>query len=241
MSATQHTLAEYFPTEPWLEKYQTALEENDDLAESGEGWGVGWQGSMVFEITDVPVDDRTVADLPAELREQMTEPIRSLPQEEVESVLEAAPADVREAVEARDGSLRERAIEELEATVLQEAPDRLWPELTAELPDMVVPLLDQLDESVTEDRSVYAWLDVYDGGCREVAVLDERSERDRGFVIVGSYEQWKRLVDGEGEVISMIMSGELELEGDMQKLLEYTEAATDLVDTAVDLDSKFLL
>lgn len=241
MSATQHTLAEYFPTEPWLEKYRTALEENDDLAESGEGWGVGWEGAMVFEITDVPVDDRTVADLPEELREQVTEPIRSLPEEKVESVLEAAPADVREAVDARDGSLRERAIAELDATVLEEAPDRLWPELTAELPEILVRLLDQLDESVTADRSVYAWLDVHDGGCREVAVLDERSERDRGFVIVGDYEQWKRLVAGEGEVINMIMSGELELEGDMQKLLEYTEAATDLVDTAVELDSKFIL
>lgn len=241
MSATQHTLAEYFPTEPWLEKYRTALEENDDLAESGDGWGVGWEGAMVFEITDVPVDDRTVADLPEELREQVTEPIRSLPEEKVESVLEAAPPDVREAVEARDGSLRERAIAELDETVLEEAPDRLWPELTAELPEILVRLLDQLDESVTADRSVYAWLDVHDGGCREVAVLEERSERDRGFVIVGDYEQWKRLVAGEGEVINMIMSGELELEGDMQKLLEYTQAATDLVDAAVELDSKFIL
>lgn len=241
MSATQHTLAEYFPTEPWLEKYRTALEEGDDLAESGQGWGAGWEGAMVFEITDVPVDDRTVADLPAEIREQVTAPIRSLPEEKVESVLEAAPADVREAVEARDGSLRERAIAELETTVLQDAPDRLWPDLTAEHPEMVVQLLAQLDESVTADRSVYAWLDVHDVGCREVAVLDERSDRDRGFVIVGAYEQWRRLVDGDGEVISMIMSGDLELEGDMQKLLEYTQAATDLVDTAVELDSKFLL
>lgn len=44
----------YFPTEQWLDRYGEALDA-DALSESGEGWGVGWEGAMVFAIEDVPV------------------------------------------------------------------------------------------------------------------------------------------------------------------------------------------
>lgn len=241
MSTTEQTVERYFPTESWLERYGSALEADDELSESGAGWGVDWEGAMVFEITDIPVDSRTVADLPDELVDQVADPVDAFSETQLESLLETAPEEVRESVEARNGPLEDRVLDELLETELQLAPERLWPELTAGLPAVVVELLEQLDENLSDDRTVYAWLDVYDGGCRGVDVLDTRSERDHGFVIVGDYEAWKRLVTGDGEVINMIMSGELEMEGDMQKLLEYTEAATDLVDTAVDLDSEFVL
>lgn len=241
MSTTQQTLARYFPTRPWLEKYGSALEANDELAESGEGWGVDWDGAMVFEITDVPLEGRTVGDLPEELREEITDTVRSLSDDRLAELLEAAPEDVRSDVDARNGPLEERVLAELQETELRAAPDRLWPELEAELPELISSLLAQLDENLSEDGTVYAWLDVYDGGCRGVDVLDSRSERDHGFVITGGYESWRDLVTGDGDVINMIMSGEVELEGDMQKLLQYTEAATDLVDTAGELDSRFIL
>lgn len=241
MTTQQHSIDQYFPTEPWLHRYRDALEADEELSEVGEGWGVDWQGAMVFEITDVPVDERTIEDLPDELSGLVEERIDSFETAELEAFLEDAPADVRESVEARDGDLRDRIIAEIRETNLQEAPDRVWPELQAEFPDLVSELFDQLEANLSDDTTVYSWLDVYNGGCRDVAVIDGPDEREHGFVLTSEYETWRRLVRGDENVVNLIMSGEMELEGDMQKLLEYTEAATVLVDIASDLDSQFIL
>lgn len=240
MTVTQQRLERYFPTEPWLERYGAALDADEELDESGEGWGVGWEGAMIFEITDVPLDGRTVEDLPDDLSSHVFDTVESFDNAELEALLETAPDDVRRSVESRTGSIRDRIVAELRETELVDATERLWPELREELPELLEELLEQLDENLTEDRTVYAWLDLHDGGCREVDVLEGRSERDHGFVLAGEYEQWQRLVTGDGNVVNMIMSGEIELDGDMQKLMQYTGAATDQVDIASDLDTRFI-
>ncbi|MFC7154954.1 SCP2 sterol-binding domain-containing protein [Halomarina halobia] len=88
---------------------------------------------------------------------------------------------------------------------------------------------------------MYSSLDVHDGGCREVAILDGLDEREHGFVITGEYDKWKKLVEGEGGVINVLVSGELAVDGDVQRILRYTEAAVDLADTSASLDSRFVV
>lgn len=240
-NATHESIDRYFPTEHWLERYEDALESDEDLSSSGEGWGVGWDGAMIFEITNVPLEGRTVGDLPEELSDLVVEEVESYSREEIETLLETAPEDVRSNVEARDGDLEDRVVEEILETDLEESPDRLWPELRAELPEVVADLLEQLETHLGDDDTVYTWIDLHDGGCRGTDIIDGPDDREHGFVISGAYEDWKGLVTGDGDVINLIMSGEMEIEGDMQKLLQYAEAATDMVDTAGDIDSKFIL
>lgn len=230
----------YFPTEQWLERYGEALQADDDLAESGEGWGVDWEGAMVFAIEDVPVEGRTVEDLPDELTALLVEEVRSYDDAEIEELLESAPEAVRERVDSRSGDLESRVVDEILETELRAGPDRLWPELRAELPPIFGALLEQLETHLGSDDSVYAWLDLHDGGCRGTAVVDDPDDRDHGFVITGAYEQWRGLVTGEDDVVNLIMSGEVDVDGDMQKLMQNAAAATDMVDVAADLDSRFL-
>ena len=42
------------------------------------------------------------------------------------------------------------------------------------------------------------------------------------------------------DVVEAIMSGKLELDGDMQKILQYSDAALTMTDVASDLDKRFL-
>lgn len=240
IETTDPSIDRYFPTEQWLERYGEALDADDALAESGEGWGVGWEGAMVFAIEDVPVEGRTVGDLPDELTDLLVAEVKSQGDEEIEELLESAPEAVRERVGSRPGTLESRVVDEILETELRASPERLWPELRAELPASADVLLDQLEAHLVDDDSVYAWLDLHDGGCRGTAVLDDPADRDRGFVVAGEYGQWRQLVAGESDVVNRIMSGEMEVDGDMQKLLENAAAATDLVDVAAELDTRFL-
>lgn len=234
-------IGQYFPTKPWLERYHDAIEASEEYAEKGAGWGVDWEGAFIFQIEAIPLAERTIADLPEEIVDALDAEIESRSVEEVEAIIEAAPDEVKADVRARDGDIYEQAIAELHETNLAEGPERIWPELRAEIPDILRQQLAQLEEFVVDDDTVYAYLDIYDGGCREVDILQSPDEREHGFRIVGDYEQWRTIVNGDGEVVSMLMAGKIDVEGDMQKILQYTEGAVALTEVASDLETRFLL
>lgn len=240
MSAEPQSIDDYFPTEPWLEQYRDAINASEAVSETGEDWGVGWQGEMVFHIEDLPLHDRTVADLPEEIVTLIDEVFDSLPDAEIEEIVAAAPEEIRTDIESRGGNLRQAAHDELLETALVEGPDRMWPEMRDAAPELLVEMIEQLEENLADDATIYAWLDLYDGSCRDVGVLDDLEEREHGFVLSGEYAVWKGLVEGQEDVISLIMGGQMELDGDMQKILQYSDSAVALTEVAADTDSRFL-
>lgn len=241
MSTQQlRSIEKYFPTEPWLQRYREAINANDEYAEHSAGWGVDFDGAFIFQIEDVPLESTTLADVPPEIVEAIEENVGELSEDRIEEILETAPADVRESVESRSGSLEERVTAEMLETPMEEVPDRIWPELRAELPDLLDQLITQLEENVADDGTIYAYLDLYDGDCREIDVITDLDEREYGFRIMGEYGKWTKLVRGDGGVIDMLMSGELDIDGDMQKILQYSEAAVDLAEISADVDSRFI-
>lgn len=240
MSAQPQSIEDYFPTEPWLEQYRDAINASEAVSETGEDWGVGWNGEMIFHIEDLPLNDRTVADLPEEVITLIEEAFDSLSDEEIEETVAVAPEEIRTDIEARGNDLRQAAYDELLETTLADGPDRMWPEMRDAAPQLLVEMIEQLEENLAEDATIYAWLDLYDSSCRNVAVLDGLDAREHGFVLSGKYAVWKGLVEGHEDVISLIMGGQMELDGDMQKILQYSDSAVALTEAAGDTESHFL-
>ncbi|MFB6172617.1 MAG: SCP2 sterol-binding domain-containing protein [Haloarculaceae archaeon] len=240
MSTTRDAFDEYWPTEPWLETYRAAMEASERLTDAGSGWGVGWEGAMIFDIADVPAAEQTVADFPDEVVSALTDRFHAMDDDRAAEVLAAAPEDRREAVAARAESPSEALLAALLDTPVAAVASSTWDELDAELPPLFDALVTEIEANVVEDDTVYAYLDLYDGGCREVATLSPPEERDHGFVISGTYPVWKDLVSADADVISLIISGDMTVDGDMQKILQYSDAAVVLTEIAGELDSRFL-
>lgn len=53
-----------YPTEQWLEEYKQRMNESDELSEAGSGWGVDFDGTFLFVITGVPIEETTIGGLP---------------------------------------------------------------------------------------------------------------------------------------------------------------------------------
>jgi putative sterol carrier protein len=240
MSTQEYATEQFFPTEPWLQEYHEAINDDEEYAEDSEGWGVDFDGEFIFHITDVPLAERTVADLPEQIVGLIDETFDDLSDERLEEIVAAAPDDVRSAIESRDGGVREAAYDELMAVSLDEIADWMWPELEEEVPPLLVDLIEQVDQYIVDGDTVYAYIDLYDGECREVDVVTSLDERGYGFVISGEYDDWKDLVGGEAGIIDQLMGGVMELDGDMQKILQYSDAAVRLTDVAADTESRFL-
>lgn len=231
---------QYFPTEAWLEAYRDAINADDDFDDSSEGWGVDFDGSFVFQIENVPLETTTVAELPPEIVAAVEDELSDCSEDQLETILADAPPVVRETIESRHGSLEERLVAEIRETTIATLPDRLWPELRAALPTLLADLTARLEENVADDGTVYAYLDLYDSECRGVETVSTLDGQEYGFRLTGDYEQWTTLVCGDGDVIDMLMAGDFEIEGDMQKILQYSDAAVKLGEISAEVDSRFI-
>lgn len=96
----------------------------------------------------------------------------------------------------------------------------------------------QPDEGLEEARFFYVGLE--DGRCTGVREVEGVDEADAGFVYRGPYSKWKRAIRGEIGPIEGLMSGHFELDGDMQTLLQYSDAATRFVETSSRIDTDFV-
>lgn len=240
MSTRQaYAIEEYWPTEPWLEVYRDALDASSTFSTQAEGWGDGWNGAFVFHIQNLPVAEHTLGDLPEELVALIERTVEDLLADHIK-VLAAAPEPVLDEIDARSGTVRERVTETVLQTPIADAPDLLWPELRAEVPAVLSDLLAQVEENVVDGDTVYAYLDIHDGGCREVSILESLDEREHGFVLRGRYEEWKDLIRGEADVIDQIMGGRMDVDGDMQRILQYSGAAVTMTEVAAETESRFL-
>jgi hypothetical protein len=160
MSVQEHTTDQFFPTEPWLQTYQDAINADEAYAEQSKGWGVDFNGAFIFHISEIPLDEQTVADLPDELISLIDKRFDDLSDEEVEEIVAAAPENVRSDIEARDGDAPESAYTELMTVSLDDISNWIWPELEEAVPPLLVDLIGQVDQYIVEGDTVYAYIDL---------------------------------------------------------------------------------
>lgn len=232
-------MTNWFPSREWLATYRDRLNENETYEEQSEGWGVDFDGSFIFEITNLPVAETTVAELPAELSETFRDRLESISQERIEELINDAPPELTERMDdVSADSSRDQFITALFETEIKATPTVTWPDLCTEMPDDLDNLLDQLERYVQED-TVYAYLNLYDGECQTTEVLEEPDGTTAAFVLTAPYPKWIELIDG-ADVIESVMSKDMNLDGDITKIILYPEAAQEMGDTAGRIETTFL-
>jgi len=93
------------------------------------------------------------------------------------------------------------------------------------------------DDRLPDDR--YYYVELEDGRATDARAVDDPDAVDFGFALRADYVDWVRVVDGEVDPVASIMSCLFDVDGDMQRLLQYSEAATRLVEIAADIDSAY--
>ncbi|TXT54390.1 MAG: hypothetical protein BAJATHORv1_70090 [Candidatus Thorarchaeota archaeon] len=97
----------------------------------------------------------------------------------------------------------------------------------------------QIDpDGVIVKEPIRFYLDLWHGDCREGRMATE--DDDAEFLYQGTYENWKKLLNGEIDPIRGIMSRKFKLKGSMSKVMRATKAASELVATAARVPTKFI-
>lgn len=94
-------------------------------------------------------------------------------------------------------------------------------------------------DDVYDGDPVYLYLELEDGTCHDAYVTEDPDGEDWGFAFRGAYSNWKKLTDGEIDPVEGMMDGTFDLDGDMQKVMQYSQAAIVMTEAAGDIDTEF--
>jgi putative sterol carrier protein len=94
----------------------------------------------------------------------------------------------------------------------------------------------ELDQYLSADGTGQAVLGLEGGECTRAELIEPGEDPDVGFVLLGDFDAWVDLVNGDIGAVDGIMSGKPDLDGDMQKILQYSDSASRLTELAEQVD-----
>ncbi|MFW6448939.1 MAG: SCP2 sterol-binding domain-containing protein [Halobacteriota archaeon] len=95
----------------------------------------------------------------------------------------------------------------------------------------------EADDAFDETHHYFVGLE--GGECTAAQRVDDPDEVDHAFRLTGTYTSWKELSRGEIGAIAGILRGKFELIGDRMQVLQYSDAAVEMVETATELDTEY--
>lgn len=99
-------------------------------------------------------------------------------------------------------------------------------------------IAEEMEEFVDGDTG-YAFVGLEGGDCTEARLVSSPDDVDAGFILRGDLAVWKDLMRGDIGAIDGMMSGAFELEGDMNKVMQYSQAAAQLTEISAGIDCVF--
>jgi len=99
---------------------------------------------------------------------------------------------------------------------------------------------EEFPEFVGGDGKIHYFIGLEGGECAEAERVEDLDEVDYGFELIGTYDNWKKLAQGEIGAIDSLMSGKFDLNGDMQRVMQYSDGAVKMVESATNIETNFL-
>lgn len=92
-------------------------------------------------------------------------------------------------------------------------------------------------DGVPED--IYMYLDLWHGDARDAFLETDPSSKSPAFTLKAPLEIWKGVLDKKIDPIRGIMTRQLQLKGNMMKIMKAPKAATELVECAASVDTEW--
>lgn len=88
-------------------------------------------------------------------------------------------------------------------------------------------------------KEIVYYVDLYHGACREARLVPGRDSAKAAFIYEGPLKSWVKLLDKQLDPIGSLMLGKFRLHGNLAKILKYTRAAKELVNSVASVPVEF--
>ncbi|MCP4427669.1 MAG: hypothetical protein GY803_24560 [Chloroflexi bacterium] len=88
-------------------------------------------------------------------------------------------------------------------------------------------------------ESVYMYMDLWHGECRDAYKVDDPGEKSPAFVMTAPVSVWRQVFEKKMDPIRGMMSGKLKLQGNKMKVLKAPKAAIEMVNCCMQIDTTY--
>jgi putative sterol carrier protein len=89
------------------------------------------------------------------------------------------------------------------------------------------------------DKDAFIYLDLYHGKCRDAKFsLTESDLPTPEYKYAGPYGNWRKLINKEIDPIQGLLTGKFKLQGSMMKIMSFTKAAKEMVNTTASVQTE---
>ena len=96
-----------------------------------------------------------------------------------------------------------------------------------------------VEKGPTIPEDVYMYLDLWHGEARDAYLAEDPTAKKPAFTLRAPLEIWKGVLDKKIDPIRGIMTRQLQLKGNMMKIMKAPKAATELVASAARVDTEW--
>lgn len=90
------------------------------------------------------------------------------------------------------------------------------------------------------EKTVYVFLEAAEGKCTSARLLEDATGFEAGFFVIGSYADFKPVVQGEADFLAAVIKGTFKLRGDMLKIMQFARFIRAVSNSISSFDSEFL-
>ena len=76
--------------------------------------------------------------------------------------------------------------------------------------------------------TLYFWVDLWHGSIRHMTAVAPGEREDAAFKLSGKYGTWRRLISGQQDIMRLVVSNGLKLEGNMSYMMRHLKAVKSL-------------
>jgi len=109
--------------------------------------------------------------------------------------------------------------------------------------DPIVLFMTNLPQAVKEffkTEQIGAWLDLYHGKCRAFEIIEKPEQKEAPIIIMGTYENMKKVALGKLNPTIAVMTGRLRVKGNVAKLLSNAAASSAFVNVIKKVPTEYL-
>jgi putative sterol carrier protein len=90
------------------------------------------------------------------------------------------------------------------------------------------------------EETVYVYLEAAAGKCSNARMLSDPSEVDPGYLVTGSYADFKAVVKGEKDFLVGVVKGSFKLKGDMTRIMRNAKFIRAVANSISSFESEYL-
>lgn len=86
---------------------------------------------------------------------------------------------------------------------------------------------------------IIMYMDLWHGECRSACLITDASEKSPAYRMSALYGVWQQILEKKLDAVQAMMTGRLNVKGDMAQIMRMPRAAVELTNCTVRIDTRF--